>query len=222
MTIFSKHPLRLALTASMLIAGLVVASLTVTSLRADVPNFVPPAEEEQPLVTAASLQIDLVYEDLSEQAPGMKAKLLIPAGAIPQIPGAALPGLPDAPDTLLPPGGLEIPGESTSTEAPQSVGPIGLGTVMAGLAISLAIVSGGLLLRGNLLRNNPKLRTTTVALLVLGVTVGTYSIAAGDLIVPGQPRANPRPRPGVKAPDHMVIEVVKDLKKAKLIIHRAE
>ena len=171
-----------------LAAWLVVVLAGVLCVSTAIADLAPPPPPDKPeMITEFSVLIEVAYQDLDRAEPGLKAKLMLPEGA---FPGAA----PEAVPMTSPP------------SAPFGFSPSGFGTVMAGIALTLAIASAGLLMRGN-----RRLRTASAALLGLALVLGGYSMAVADI----PPFSRPRP-----APPHLVIQVLKDLKQAKLIIDK--
>jgi hypothetical protein len=141
-------------------------------------------------------------EDLVGEGPAVRAKIVIPrkllragiSGGV--APTGAAPTA--APASEQPQGAI-----SPDTDAELAGWPIG--SVVAGLALSMAAVSAVFVFRG---KRNAK--TAALTVLASAVVVGAIGVAQADLLVPGRER--PRDRPQI------VIELTDDGESVTLIL----
>jgi hypothetical protein len=145
-------------------------------------NVAPPPKKADRVVAPLTIQRGAIRgEGRAVQAKIIIPKSLVHAGR----PGAAAP----APGAAAPP---------PPAPAREEAAILPFGSVIAGLALSLAAVSLVFVVRGN--RGT---RTTALAILAGALMLGAFSAAQADLI-PG------RPNGPVPAPAEVVIELVDD------------
>lgn len=136
----------------------------------------------------ALVPLDLQPGALRGEGQNVQAKIIIPRSLLPAGNGAAA-GAPKLP---------ALPAPAASRETRSHTPP--MGTIIAGIAMSLAAVSFVFILRGSRVKK-------TAALFVLGgaLTVMAVGIAQGD--IPGGNRANRPPKPIPEPVTQIVIEV---------------
>jgi hypothetical protein len=157
-------------------------------------NPIAPANTPAPPAPAkaarATAPVVIKTEVLKGEEKNVKAKIVIPkkfvhAGAgVRIIPGEAAPGAAPLRGDVAPTGS-------------EGLSSLPMGSVIAGLALSLAAVSAVFVLRGN--RNT---KTAALAVLAGAIVLGALGVANADLIVPG------RERP--REPALIVIELTDD------------
>ncbi len=166
------------------------------------PIAPPELRREKPVAKEASITAPVVIKTqvLEGVDKDVRAKIIIPrklvhaGGAEVARPAAASPAGNAAP----------------RSEDRGSLTP--LGTVIAGLALSLAAVSAVFVFRGN--RNS---KTVALAVLAGAVVLGALGVAQADIIVPGDSRRPPQPKPALPS-QQIVIELSDDGETVTLLI----
>jgi hypothetical protein len=155
-------------------------------------NPAPPPNLERPDVAPRlSVPVTIKTEAIKGEGKNIKAKIIIPRQFV-HAPGGA--------------GGAAPP---TTGAAPRSGdrGSLPMGTIIAGLALSLAAVSAVFVFRGN-----RSTKTAALAVLAGAVVLGGLGVAQADLAVPGGngPRREPKPE--------IIIELADDGDSVTLIL----
>ena len=164
---------------------------------ADVPA--PPPKREERVVAPVSI----VRGAIRGEGRSVQAKIRIPKHLVHGGGFGAPAAEPVPPPGRVPPRGIEPP--APRAEDRSSLPPFG--TIVAGLAMSLAAVSVVFVARGN--RTG---KTVAMAIFAGAVVLGVYGAATADLIVPGR---GPRP-----APPEIVIELVDEGDEVTLFLSR--
>jgi len=171
-------------------------SLAWGDLRAPLKNRPEPA----PPVTRGNFRVTIKEAGPKELEPGVKAKIIIPRSCLPDNQVAAAEQLHDL---------ISAPaGEADQPNIPVS------GTILAGVALSLGMISLMFLLRGR-----SQTRTTAVVVLCGAGILGAWSLAQADIPGPGRRPGGRPPRPIVEAPkDKISIEIVDEGTSVTLIL----
>jgi hypothetical protein len=149
----------------------------------------PVAEREAPQEHRVQAPVTIKSEVLKGEEKSVKAKIVIPRALVHAagVQGAA------------PPAAGARPGS-------REQGSLPMGTVIAGLALSLAAVSAVFVFRGN-----RSTKTAALALLAGAVVLGALGVAQADLAPPGE-RSNRPPA------QNIVIELSDDVETVTLIL----
>ncbi len=165
----------------------------------------PPGYRERPAPPSVTQSVDVRNSDPGELPAGIKAKLIIAPGNQAAIQKLFPQAIPDAP----------------KTEAPKSSALPAGGTIIAGVALSLTVLSSVWLMR-----RSPDKKWMSLSIIVIGLSCATASLLWADIAIPGQPyrgparRPEPEPAPApVVVQDQMIIELGdKSLEKNVLIL----
>jgi hypothetical protein len=151
------------------------------------PNAAPPPPKPESRVVAP---LTIKRGEIRGEGRAVQAKITIPKKLV-HAGGA--------------PAGGAAPAAAPRAPAPNAREQAGIpyGTVIAGLAMSMAAVSAVFVVRGN--RGT---KTTALAVLAGAIVLGAFSAANADLI-PGRPRG-PVPPGGPPPAEEIVIELVDD------------
>jgi hypothetical protein len=135
---------------------------------ADIPA--PPKKDESRIVAAVTIK----HGAIKGEGRGVQAKIIIPKSLVHA--GGKAGG--------APPAAAPRTGNAPAADRQSNLPP--LGTVIAGLAISLAAVSVVFIVRGN-----RSTKTAALAVLAGAMVLGAFGVANADLIAPGRGPAPP-------------------------------
>jgi hypothetical protein len=152
----------------------------------------PVAEREAPKENRVKAPVIIKSEALAGEEKSVKAKIVIPKALLHTL-GAR---------------GTARPAAGARPESREQ-GSLPIGTVIAGLALSLAAVSAVFVFRGN-----RTTKTAALAMLAGAVVLGALGVAEADLAVPGSAEARRKAPP----PQDIVIELSDDVETVTLIL----
>ena len=161
---------------TLVLIGLVMIASLANSSRADlpqpgkkkpVPNRNAKDEESTIILAKGSAPVKIVRRGLDLDDKSIKARLIIPKNLLPTEEVGAGPAAPLAPPKA----------KGKQSHLPPA------GTVIAGLAMSLALGSAVYLIR-----TDKGAKTTAVVTLAAALILGVYSITSADVTTPDRPR----------------------------------